>query len=457
MAREIIARRLRSLYIDIPMLRPGTVGAYALAIVSVGVATALRLAIDPYVAGAQFVTFWPAVIVTALIGGFGAGFLSAVLSTAAVDFFLIEPRFSFFPETSADLVDLLLFGPLAFSSVILIARMRFAIEREQLETSKDRLQSALDASKLGAWQYDHPHRAFSWDERGKEIFATAENGATVEELMNWIHPDDAERVMAALFVALDPAQPPRSPTQFRLRRRNGEVRWVETQGLARLEGVGRERKVVSFNGTVQDITERKEREERMELLVREVNHRAKNVLSVADAMAHRTVANSPEEYVERISERIRALAAHQDLLVRSEWHGVEIGALVRVQLSHFADLIGSRIAMQGAKLRLKAASAQAIGLAFHELATNAAKYGALSTETGRVDVGWGTEGETFTMNWAERNGPSVSLPQRRGFGTVVMKEMAERSVDGRVELDYAPSGVTWRLTCPAANALEPTG
>jgi two-component sensor histidine kinase len=173
-----------------------------------------------------------------------------------------------------------------------------------------------------------------------------------------------------------------------------------------------------------------------------------------DAIAHQTVANSPEDYVEHVSERIRALAAQQDLLVRSEWHGVEIGDLARAQLSHFADLIGSRIAMQGAKLRLNPASAQAIGLAFHELATNAAKYGALSTGAGRVDVGWGTDGDTLTISWTERDGPPVSRPRRRGFGSTVMTTMAERTVDGKVDLDYAPSGVTWRLTCPAANALQ---
>src|SRR5215470_6672025 len=93
--REIIRERLPSLYIDIPALRPGTVGAYALAFVSVGVATALRLAVDPYVVGAQFVTFFPAIIITTLISGFGAGFFCAVLSTAAADFFMLEPRWSF--------------------------------------------------------------------------------------------------------------------------------------------------------------------------------------------------------------------------------------------------------------------------------------------------------------------------------------------------------------------------
>ena len=84
-------------------------------------------------------------------------------------------------------------------------------------------------------------------------------------------------------------------------------------------------------------------------------------------------------------------------------------------------------------------------------------HGALSTGTGRVDIGWGTDGERFVMGWTELEGPPVSTPQRCGFGTVVMKAMTERSVDGTVDLDYAPSGVTWRLTCPAANALGPNG
>jgi len=189
--------------------------------------------------------------------------------------------------------------------------------------------------------------------------------------------------------------------------------------------------------------------------MREINHRAKNMLSVVDAIAHQTVANNPEDFVERFSERIQALSANQDLLVRNEWQGVDVEELVHAQLAHFAGLIGSRIAAQGPKLRLKAGSAQAIGLALHELATNAGKYGALSTDTGRVDVSWGADRDALTMSWTERDGPPVSAPKRRGFGTIVMETMAERSVGGTVGLDYAPSGLTWRLTCPAANALEP--
>jgi two-component sensor histidine kinase len=124
--------------------------------------------------------------------------------------------------------------------------------------------------------------------------------------------------------------------------------------------------------------------------------------------------------------------------------------LARAQLAHFADLIGTRIVVDGPRLRLKPTSAQAIGLALHELATNAGKYGAL----GRVHIFWRTDGDALTMSWSERDGPPVSAPERRGFGTTVIETMANHSLDGTVELDYAPLGLTWRLTCPSANALE---
>jgi two-component sensor histidine kinase len=207
--------------------------------------------------------------------------------------------------------------------------------------------------------------------------------------------------------------------------------------------------------TNRDITARKQAEEQVRLLMRESNHRAKNMLSLVQAIARQTVAREPEDFVGRFTERLQAVAANQDLLVRHEWQGVDAEDLVRAQLAHFADLIGSRITTHGRKLRLNAAAAQAIGLALHELATNAGKYGALSTDTGRVDVCWGTVGDTLNVGWTERDGPPVSPPERRGFGSMVIEGMAKKSVDGAVELDYAPSGLTWRLTCPAANALEP--
>jgi two-component sensor histidine kinase len=219
---------------------------------------------------------------------------------------------------------------------------------------------------------------------------------------------------------------------------------------------------VSFIGIVQDITERKEREtqrkeheEQLQLLMREVNHRAKNILSVVDAIAHQTATRTPEDFIERFSERIQALAANHDLLVRSDWDGVDIEDLTSAQLAHFADLIGSRIVVHGPKLRLKSASAQAIGLA---LTNSLPMLGnmALSRLRGGVSRFAGAPTATPSqMSWTEREGPPVSAPERRGFGSIVMETMAERSLNGKVELLYPPSGVTWRLSCPVANALEP--
>jgi PAS domain S-box-containing protein len=328
--------------------------------------------------------------------------------------------------------------------------------KDQLQSSKDRLQLAFDATQLAWWQYDPCRSTVSGDARFREIFDLTADEIPIEDIIKRVHPHDVERFQANREAALDPANPkPYMRHEYRVRQRDGTVRWVEGNALAYFEGAGAERRLVSFGGTVQDITERKEREEKEYLLMREINHRAKNMLSVVDAIAHQTAARNPEDFVERFSERVQALSANQDLLVRNEWKGVDIADLVRAQLAHFSDLIGSRITMRGPELRLNPASAQTIGLALHELATNAGKYGALSTGKGRVDIGWGITGsDMFTMTWTERQGPSVLAPKRRGFGTTVIEAMAERTVGGTVELDYAPSGVTWRLRCPAVNALE---
>ncbi len=345
--------------------------------------------------------------------------------------------------------------PLHSMAVILDINARKQAEQD-LQASKDRLQFALDAAQLGWWQYDPRRRVISWDTRFKEILGVAKDEAPIEELMELVHPNDTEKVWAAIDASLDPTSPRPSVVEHRVRRKDSEFRWAEAHWLAYFEGPEGERRAVRVVGTIQDITERKEREEKEHLLMREINHRAKNMLSVVHAIANQTMTKNPKDFIERFSERIQALSANQDLLVRNEWSGVEIEDLVHAQLAHFAGLIGSRIAVHGPRLRLKEASEQAIGLALHELATNAGKYGALSTDAGRVDICWEFDGDNFAMSWTERDGPPASPPKRRGFGTVVMEAMVERSVDGTVDLDYAPSGLTWRLTCPAANALEPT-
>jgi PAS domain S-box-containing protein len=279
--------RIKSGFIlsDGAILRPGTIRAYLVAFVSVGVATALRLAIDPYVEGLQFATFLPAVIITTLIGGLGAGLFSVVLSVAAVAFFVLPPRLSFYVDEPGDVLALVLYTVVMLFIAAVITGMRFSAERtrdqQALQATKDRMQLALDAALLGWWQYDPIHRIVLWDARLKEMFGVAEDRTDVEEFTKRVHPDDVERVWAAIEAALDPADPKPYATEFRHRRADDEVRWVEAHGLVHFEGTGRERRAVSMVGTAQDITERKwreeerkERAERERLLMREINHRA---------------------------------------------------------------------------------------------------------------------------------------------------------------------------------------
>ncbi len=209
-----------------------------------------------------------------------------------------------------------------------------------------------------------------------------------------------------------------------------------------------------FVSVVEDVSARKRAEEQINLLMRESNHRAKNMLGLVQAIARHISCRGPDDFIRRFGERIQALAANQDLLIRNEWHGAPLEDLVRAQLAHFADLIESRIAVRGEELNLNSAAAQAIGLALHELATNAVKYGALSTDAGRVDVSWRLDGDAFTMSWKESNGPPVRPPERRGFGGTVIDSMVRQTVGGDVRLGYAPSGLEWRLSCPAVNALD---
>src|SRR5260370_3778834 len=168
----------------------------------------------------------------------------------------------------------------------LMAELRQTAARRQaaedrLRESKDRLQIALNVAQLGSYRYDPRHRVFSGDTRSQEIFDFPKNEATIEEILKVVHPDDVETVQANLEAALDPVDPRRSATEFRLRRRDGEVRWVETLGLAYFEGAGRERRAVSFVGSLPDITERKKHEEKEHLLIPHTNHRPNNLLTVA--------------------------------------------------------------------------------------------------------------------------------------------------------------------------------
>ncbi len=242
----------------------------------------------------------------------------------------------------------------------------------------------------------------------------------------------------------------------RFERADGRVQWVKWETLPWRDVTG---EIGGILVATEDITERKRNEEQIGLLMREVNHRAKNMLAVVLAVARQTLASTPQEFISRFAERIMALSASQDLLVKNEWTGVPIEELVRSQLAHFSDLIGTRIELRGPSLFISASAAQTIGMALHELGTNAGKYGALSGSDGRLQIEWnrecGEDGqETFVMGWRERGGPAVAAPAERGFGSTVISHVAMESLNGEVDLHFAPEGLSWRLECPLCEVID---
>jgi PAS domain S-box-containing protein len=223
--------------------------------------------------------------------------------------------------------------------------------------------------------------------------------------------------------------------------------------------------VHSANGTIigaskiaRDITERKRLEEARRALSLEINHRTKNLLAVVEAVVRQTAAHgSPDDFVRRISQRLRALAANQDLLVEGSWRGAEMGAVVRAQLAHIDELIGSRVRLEGDLVVLTPAAAQALGMAFHELATNALRYGALSGEQGEVCIAWRIEAVAeepeLIVSWEESGGPTVAAPGPAGFGTTIIERITGQALGGVVGMSYAPTGLVWELRAPAAPLL----
>ena len=154
--------------------------------------------------------------------------------------------------------------------------------------------------------------------------------------------------------------------------------------------------------------------------------------------------------MEHFSARLQALARSHDLLVQESWHGASLEQLVRSQLGHHLDRQTSQITVAGPAMLLRPEAAQSLGLALHELATNAAKYGALSVPSGTVSITWASQNSGVEINWTECGGPSVAEPQRRGFGSLVIERNLARSLDASVDLAFAPTGVNCRITIPAA-------
>jgi PAS domain S-box-containing protein len=212
--------------------------------------------------------------------------------------------------------------------------------------------------------------------------------------------------------------------------------------------------IVGLTCAAVDVTERKEGEAHLRLLMRELTHRSKNLLAVIQAMARQTArrAGTIEGFLEQFSNRLQALARSHDLLVQEGWHGAGLRELVRSQLGHYLDRDGSQVRIEGPSLLLRPEAAQSLGLALHELATNAAKYGALSVPTGQVSIQWAAQTDAdppgLEIVWSETGGPPVVVPDHRGFGSLVVERNLAGSLDAQVEMSFAREGVRCRIVIP---------
>ncbi len=328
----------------------------------------------------------------------------------------------------------------------------------QLRESQHRTLLATEATEVGIWEWNVATDRIWWDAQMFRIYGMAPTDDGFISYADWagsVAPEDLPRQEESLQKTVRDGG--RGEREFRIRRKDdGEIREIHGVETVRANSEGRVEWVV---GTNLDVTKRKEDEEHIRLLMGEVNHRSRNLLGIVQSIAKLSAKHAdPVHYASDLSERISSLAACQNLLVASDWKGVNVADLTHAQLSSFRDLIDHRIVVEGAPMRLRPAAAQGIGMALHELATNAAKYGALSNDNGRVRLSWGVAADEtepmFWMQWLEEDGPKVAAPTRTGFGRTVIVSMTEHAMKGKVVVDYPETGLSWRLRAPVHTTLD---
>ncbi|MBY0381893.1 MAG: PAS domain-containing protein [Xanthobacteraceae bacterium] len=229
-----------------------------------------------------------------------------------------------------------------------------------------------------------------------------------------------------------------------LRGKDGEYRPFLTRVVPLRDASG---KIYRWIGTHIDISEQRRREEHIRFVIEELSHRTKNLLSVVMAVANQTAqtACDVKQYQARFSDRLRALAHCHDLLVRDSWHGASFEDLLTGQLKPFREGNADRVTISGPPVVLSPDAVQNLGLAIHELATNASKYGALSVPDGKVLVTWkqGEGDEKLSLRWEESGGPPVVPSSRKGFGHIVISEIVPRALGGKGVINCAPTGLCW--------------
>ncbi|WP_262271377.1 PAS domain S-box protein [Microvirga yunnanensis] len=320
---------------------------------------------------------------------------------------------------------------------------------ERLRTSAAEFQTVTNAAPALVWVGSEDGRILYMNERWHEF-----TGQTTEEALGygWVsamHPEDAARILPYWQHCRETGEIYEG--EVRYRRRDGEYRWHAFRAMPHLDPEGA---IAKWFGVSVDIHERKEWEEHRELLINELNHRVKNTLTIVQSMAAQSLRQLSEESrpkLQAFEDRLFALARAHDVLTRENWEGAELREIIDEVVEPYLRQKTKHLDIEGPRLRLIPRTALAIAMAIHELATNAAKYGALSVPSGCVHITWTVEpGDVprLVLQWQERDGPRVTAPTRRGFGTRLIERSLAQDIGGDVRLTYAPTGVVCVMNVP---------
>jgi PAS domain S-box-containing protein len=330
-----------------------------------------------------------------------------------------------------------------------------------LKESEIRLADALAAGQVIAFEWD----ALTGQSRRSDnapLILGDEYGTTnsrCNDFLRRVHPDDREHFRRHIR-ELCPNNPSYA-LNFRYCCSDGRHVWLEETARGEFDATGR---LLRVKGLTRDTTERKRAEERQCALLAELDHRVKNVLATVSAVASHTLdsSNSMEQFVAALDGRIRSMASTHELLSRCQWRGALLGELIRRELAPYATSDNTEIS--GPEVMLSAEAAQALAMVFHELATNAAKYGALSMRQGRILVRWrcprNGARDPLVIEWHETGGPSVKVPSKSGYGTIVVADLVPYELGGTTNFALTPEGVRCRLEIPArwfSTGRQPSG
>ena len=312
-----------------------------------------------------------------------------------------------------------------------------------------RAEIALDAAGMGEFEWDLVTDRVTVSERMSRLTGLPAGpgaGLDVSDLLETVVPDERETVEAAIREGL--ADGDRFDVVFRITRRDdGRQVWMRGAGV-RVRGDPKG--VARVVGVVQDIQEQKQLEMQRETLVAELDHRVKNVLASVQSLAAQSARKtmSVGSFLKDFAGRLEAMASAHTLLTATRWRGAGIGDIAAAELGGLAP---GKARWEGPDIVLNPRATNSLALALHELATNAVKFGALSADTGRVEVRWVHRPQGgFELTWTERGGPSVPAPERRGFGSTLLERVTGRELGGQARLEFRPDGVRAVLVADAS-------